>query len=166
MNKELIPSKSFNDPFSTMRREMDRMFERFFGSRSLPALSGATGQLTGRTDTWLVPDIDITETDDAIVLSAELPGLDEKDIDLVVANGLLTLKGEKKYEHDEEKENVHVMERSYGSFQRSIRLPESVDEDAITADFKNGVLTVTMTKTPGAREAEKKIPIGGKSRSH
>ena len=166
MRKEILPSKTFHDPFSAMRREMDRVFGRFFGEQPLASLPSAATSLTSGRANWLVPDIDVAETKDAVVLTAELPGLEEKDIDLVVADGLLTIKGEKKYEYDDEKENVHIMERRYGSFERSIRLPDTVDPDAIKADFANGVLKVTMTKKPDAIQVEKKIPIGSKARSH
>ena len=84
--------------------------------------------------------LDVTETDKEIVVEAELPGIDEKDVSLALQDGVLTIRGEKKHEHDEEKENYRVMERRYGSFQRSVRLPDTVDEDKVEASFNNGVL--------------------------
>ncbi|HZV21561.1 MAG TPA: Hsp20/alpha crystallin family protein, partial [Hyphomicrobiales bacterium] len=98
-------------------------------------------------------------SDAEAVVKADLPGVDEKDINLTIHNGVLTLRGEKKSERTDERENYHLMERSYGSFQRSIRLPESVDEDKVEAKFDKGVLTVTLTKRPEAVKAQKKIEI-------
>lgn len=93
------------------------------------------------------------------MVEAELPGLDEKDVSLTMQNGVLTIQGEKKLEFDEEKENYHVMERRYGSFQRSLRVPDTVDEGKVEARFDNGVLKVTLPKRPEAGGAQRKIEI-------
>jgi HSP20 family protein len=108
----------------------------------------------------LMPEIDVKENGKQMVLTAELPGMEEKDIDLSVRDGVLTLKGEKKMEKSEEKDDYRVMERRYGSFQRSFSLPESVKEDGIKANFDKGVLTITMPKKAEAKKSEKKIKIG------
>ncbi|MCC2617554.1 Hsp20/alpha crystallin family protein [Aestuariibacter halophilus] len=106
------------------------------------------------------PNVDITENKEAFILTAELPGLDKNDIKLDLSDGVLSLSGEKKFEQDESKDDsVHVMERRYGSFQRSFRLPNSVDQDAIKASFKNGVLSVYMPKSPQAKAQQRKIDI-------
>ena len=110
-----------------------------------------------------MPNVDIKESDKAVTLTAELPGIDEKDVDLSVRDGMLTLKGEKKYEHEEEKEDIHMVERRYGSFQRSFRLPDTVNADKIDAKFDKGVLRVVMPKTAQAASPVKKIAIGGRS---
>jgi len=108
------------------------------------------------------PKVDITENKKAYSLTAELPGLDNDDIKLELSDGILTLSGKKKYEHEEDKEdNVHVMERSYGSFQRSFRLPTSVEQDQIKAEFKKGVLKITLPKSAKAQEQQRKIEIEG-----
>ena len=147
----------YRDPFAEMRAEMDRVFDSFLG-RSLFGRQA----LFGRTEAaaTVAPDIDIRENDKEIILEAELPGIDEKDVELVVRDGVLSLKGEKKLERDEKKDNYHLVERSYGSFERSFRLPDSADEAQIKADFNKGVLRVVVPKRAEAVKAEKKIPIG------
>ena len=147
----------YRDPFVEMRTEMDRVFDSFLG-RSLfgrPALFART-----EAAATVAPDIDIRENEKEIVVEAELPGIDEKDIEILVRDGVLTLKGQKKSERDEKKENYHLVERSYGSFERSFRLPDSTDEAQIKADFNKGVLRVVVPKRAEAVKSEKKIPIG------
>ena len=107
-----------------------------------------------------MPSIDVRETDTDLVVEAELPGMDEKDVSVTLSNDVLTLKGEKKSEREEKKEDYHVMERSYGSFQRSFRLGDTIDPDKVTAAFDKGVLKVTLAKRPEAVKTEKPIPIG------
>jgi HSP20 family protein len=107
----------------------------------------------------LTPSLDVKETDKEIVVEAELPGLEEKDISLMMQNGVLTIQGEKRLEYDEEKENYHVMERRYGSFSRSLRVPETVDEAKVEARFEKGVLKVTLPKRPEAAGEQHKIEI-------
>ena len=107
----------------------------------------------------LTPHMDVKETDKEIVVETELPGIDEKDVSLALKDGVLTIRGEKKHEHDEEKENYRVMERRYGSFQRSLRLPDTVDEDKVEASFNNGVLKVSLPKRPEAIGKQRTIPI-------
>ena len=143
----------YRDPFAQMRAEMDRLFENFIGR----GVFGAPAQWQA---TQLTPSIDLRENEKEIILDAELPGMNENDVQVIVREGVLSLKGEKKSERDEKKETYHVVERSYGSFERSFRLPESVNEEQIKADFNNGVLHVVVPKRPEAAKAEKKIPIG------
>jgi HSP20 family protein len=103
--------------------------------------------------------VDIVDKESAYELSAELPGMDENNIDVKFSDGTLTIKGEKRDEREEKKKNFYLAERRYGSFQRSFSVPKSVDAGRIEANFKNGVLTVTLPKTPQARQNEKKIPV-------
>jgi HSP20 family protein len=141
------------DAFTAMRDEMDRMFERFeSGWPRWPTLFRRNGEVT-------VPELDVRENTNSITVEAELPGVDEKDISVTLANGMLTIKGEKKQEKEEKGENYHVTERSFGSFERSIRLPDSVDEAKVEAKFDKGVLKITAAKKPEAVKAERKIDI-------
>jgi HSP20 family protein len=107
----------------------------------------------------LTPALDVKETEKELVVTADLPGIDEKDVNLTLQDGVLTMRGEKKSERKDERENFHLVERSHGSFQRSIRLPETIDEDKVEARFDKGVLTVTLPKRPEMMKAEKKIAI-------
>ena len=152
--KDLTPR--YADPFSALRAEMDSLFDSFIGG--LPAFSGMSGSGGGRGFT-LTPHVDVKETDKEIVVEAELPGMDEKDISLALQDGVLTIRGEKKHEYDEEKENYRVMERRYGGFQRSLRLPDTVDENKVEASFGNGVLKVIVPKRPEAIGKQRTIPI-------
>ena len=106
-----------------------------------------------------MPTVDISETDKAYEITAELPGMDEKNVEVKLANGLLTIKGEKQDEKEEKKKDYHMRERSYGSFERSFQVPDGVDADKIEANFKKGVLTVILPKSAEAQKAEKKITV-------
>ena len=146
------------DPFGLFRSETDRLFDAFLGS-GLPTFPGLFGSGVGR-GSMLVPRMNVKETDKDIIIEAELPGMEENDVSLTLQNGILTLQGEKKIEYDEDKDNFHVMECSYGSFQRSLRLPDTVDEDKVEAHFEKGVLMVTLPKRAEARSrAQRKIDI-------
>jgi HSP20 family protein len=141
------------DIFSAMRNEMDRVFQRFeHGWPRWPTLLRGEGAIA-------VPELDVRESTSAIVVEAELPGVDEKDVSVTLANGVLTIKGEKKHEKEEKGENYHLTERSFGSFERSIRLPDTIDEGRVEAKFDKGVLKVTAAKKPEAVKAERKIEI-------
>ena len=106
------------------------------------------------------PRIDVSETDAELKIEAELPGVDEKDLEVVLSDGRLTIKGEKKAEKEEKKKDYHLVERSYGSFARSIGLPFEADPGQVKASFAKGVLTVTVPKPPEVKAKEKKIQIG------
>jgi len=144
-------------PFGDFRKQMDDLVESFFGNSEGKGMTGFPG-FTGNGA--LSPAIDISENDDHLTMTAELPGMSEDDVELVVRDGVLTLKGEKKFEQKQEKEDTHVMERRYGSFQRVMTLPDRVDEAKIKARFDKGVLTVTMPKKAEAKAAARKIAIG------
>jgi len=113
------------------------------------------GTFLGRQD--MFPALDMSEDDKQVVVTAELPGMDPKDVDISIDKGVLTLKGEKKFEEEEKKENYHRIERSYGSFRRSVSLPTEVAEDKVKARFKDGVLKITLPKSE--QTAAKKIQI-------
>jgi HSP20 family protein len=150
-------------PLDNLRREIDRLFEDFdTGSWLTPFRRlGAEIEPFWRGEmVWSAsPAVDFIEKDNAYEVTAELPGLDEKNIDVKVANGGLTIKGEKQEEKEEKKKGYHLQERHYGSFERYFRLPEGVDADKIEASFKKGVLKVTLPKKPEAQKPEKKIEV-------
>jgi HSP20 family protein len=150
------PSR-YRDPFTQMRAEMDRIFDSFLGPSFLnrwPLVSRS--EASGVS----VPTVDIRENEKEFVYEAELPGIGENDIQLTVRNGVLSLIGEKKSERDENKDTYHLVERSYGSFERSFPLPDSADEEKIAADFNKGVLRIVVPKRAEAVKSEKSIPIG------
>jgi HSP20 family protein len=144
------------DPILSLHREMNRLFDDFFGGagRRLPSVGFGAG-FGGMG--W--PQTDVVENDKEYRVTAELPGLEEKDIDLTFQDGVLTLKGEKKVEHDDE--GARYSERYHGRFQRSVSLGTDVDEEKVSASFKNGVLTVVLPKTPEAESKVKHISING-----
>ena len=142
------------DIFSTMRHEMDRMFERFeHGFPRFPHLFHA------ESGTVIVPELDVRDNPTSITIEAELPGVGEKDVSVTLANGVLTIKGEKKLNKEEKTENYYLAERSYGAFERSLLLPDSIDEAKVEAKFDKGVLKITATKRPEAVKAQRKIEI-------
>lgn len=145
------------DVFSRFRNEMDRLFESFTGGSLFPRRTFETGSGSG---SFVVPQLDVRETDKSFVVTAELPGIEEKDIEVTLADGLLKIKGEKKSETASDKDSLHVTERRYGSFQRVVRLPDAIDEEQVKASFDKGVLTVEVPKTPEAIREPKKIQIG------
>ena len=148
----------------SLHDEVDRMMSGFFGGSfgRLPSRLFDYESLprAGAFDAALTPRIDVSETEQAIELQAELPGMAEKDVDLVIQDHVLTIRGEKKLEKEEKKKNFHLVERQYGSFQRSFELPDFVDESKIAAKFDKGVLSVTLPKSAKAKEATRKIQIG------
>jgi HSP20 family protein len=103
--------------------------------------------------------VDVTETDKEVKVCAEIPGVEAKDVDVTVENGTLTIRGEKKFEREENEKGQYRMERSYGSFERAIALPTEVDESKAKAEFKKGVLRLTLPKRAGAQSRRKKIPV-------
>ena len=141
------------DIFGAMREEMDKMFERF--EHGLPRWPTLFRQGNG----IVVPELDVRENSTSITVEAELPGVDEKDVSVTLANGVLTIKGEKKQGKEEKGENFYRTERSYGAFERSLRLPDTIDEAEVDAKFDKGVLTITAAKKPEAVKAERRIEI-------
>jgi HSP20 family protein len=150
-------------PFESLRREVDRLFEDFDRSSWLSPFRRSEFDVEPfwrRELAWgILPAIDVTEKTDAYEVTAELPGLDEKNIEVRLSDSSLTIKGEKEEEKEEKKKEYHIHERHFGSFQRCLRLPEGVDSNKIQASFKKGVLTVTLPKKPEAQKPEKKIEV-------
>ncbi|OCJ16433.1 molecular chaperone Hsp20 [Rhizobium sp. AC44/96] len=147
----------FWSPFESLRTEIDRLFDDFGPSSWRPLTRSFSGRAANE---WVVsPAVDVVEKDDAFEITAEVPGLDEKNIEVKLANGVLTIRGEKSEEKEEKDKSYHVSERHYGSFQRSFQLPEYVDADKVKAAFAKGVLKVTLPKTPNAKRNDRKIEI-------
>lgn len=148
-------------PFESLHREIDRLFDDFDGGLSQFGRSFFdAAPFWRRESTWAAaPAVDIAETDKAYEITAELPGMDEKSIEVKLADGVLSIKGEKQEEKEEKKKDYYLHERSFGSFQRAFQVPEGVDADKIDASFKKGVLTVTLPKSAEAQKAAKKIAV-------
>lgn len=148
-------------PLETLRQEIDRLFDDFrpfsFGAPMRRLASDF--DFFSRPDWSFSPAFDMTEQDGHYEITAEVPGIDEKNLDLKIADGVLTIKGEKSEETKEEDKNYHLSERRYGSFLRSFALPASVDTDKIEATFAKGVLTVKLPKTAEAMKSAKQIEI-------
>lgn len=142
-----------DNPILGLQREMNRVFDSFWNRFDRPsaAANGALAQGLPRTD--------VVETDDAVELSIEVPGLDEKEIEVSLSGDVLTIKGEKTSEQEGRRKGYYLSERSYGSFYRSVPLPPGVAADDAKADLRNGVLTVSLRKTPEAQAKLKKIEV-------
>ena len=151
-------------PFESLQREIDRLFEDF-RPLSRPSWRSMLGlempRHIGPSEWRVMPAIDLTEKEDEYELTAELPGLDEKDVEVKLANDMLTLRGDKQEEKEEKRKDFHMSERRFGSFQRSFHLPEDVDADKIEANFTKGVLKLKLPKSMEAKQAEKKIEVKG-----
>lgn len=162
--KSSVPTPSEGwAPFESLRKEIDRLFDDFHPFRSrlpsarsmfdldMPRFSGTS---------WPVaPAIDLAEKEKEFEITAELPGIDEKNVEIKVSNNTLTIKGEKTEEKEEKEKDYHLSERRYGAFQRSFTLPDGVDADKIEASFGKGVLTVKLPKTAEAQKAVKTIAV-------
>lgn len=147
-----IAKREEDNPLFSLQRDVNRIFEDFWKRFDQPF---------GASDRWgaVGPRADISETDNALEVSVELPGLEQNDVDVSLTDTALIIKGEKKSERDENRTGYHLSERSYGSFYRTIPLPSGVDTDKVNAEFKNGVLTVTLPKTQEALSRVKKIAV-------
>lgn len=149
-------------PFDDLRREVDRLFEDFGRSSWLkPAWPSSLSlePIFRRQFSLSAPAVDLVEKDKTYEITAELPGLEEKNIEVAVRNGNLVIKGEKQEEKEEKSKDYYLRERQYGSFQRAFAIPAGVDVDKIDAAFKNGVLTVTLPKTAEAQKPGKSIKV-------
>lgn len=154
--KQALASAGEWSPFESLRREIDRLFDDFhpFDWR-LPAM-----RRSGGGQGWPVaPAMDLVERENEYEITAELPGIEEKDVEIKLVNRMLTIKGEKNEQKEEKQKDYFLSERRYGYFQRSFQLPEGVDSEKIEAHFAKGVLTVKVPKAAGAQKAEKKISI-------
>ncbi len=144
------------EPFRNLgsfQEQMNRLFEESFRGR------GDNSALT----TW-APAVDIYETENELVIKADLPDLNEKDLDIRVENNMLTIQGERKFEETVNKENYLRVERAYGSFTRSFSLPSTVNTDAIHAEYRNGVLTVQLPKRAEAKPKQVKVQVSNGSK--
>ncbi len=150
-------------PFESLRREIDHLFEDFdrdFWRLPFRRSIFDVEPFWRRELTWgVAPAVDIVEKNDTYEVTAELPGMAEKNIEVKVVNGGLTIRGEKQEEKEEKKEEYRVHERRFGSFERRFAVPEGVDTDKIEASFKNGILAVRLPKKPEAIKPEKKIEV-------
>jgi HSP20 family protein len=147
-------------PIDTLRKEIDRLFDNFghgFWRSPFRAITDFEPLWSSKLASSFA--VDVAESDKAYEITAELPGMDEKDIDVKLVDGGLTIKGEKKDEKEEKRKDYYVSERRYGSFERYFRLPDGVDTDKIEANFKKGVLTVTLPKKAEAQKPAKKIDV-------
>jgi len=144
------PAKS--DPFTQLQHEVDRLFSEF--SRGVPAMRWPFAG-----DGALSPTIDVSETDKALEVTAELPGVEEKDIDVTLSDGLLTIKAEKKAEKETKEKTYHLVERSYGAFRRTLSVPFDADPNKVEAQFEKGVLKVTLPKPPEVAKKARSIKI-------
>lgn len=151
------------DPVRSFRTELDRLFDRFAAGFRLPLWRGMfevePASRLESSFSFTAPAVDITEDDKAYRISAEMPGLDEKNIGISITGDMLTLKGEKRQEKEEKEKNRYLAERAYGSFQRCFALPDGVDRDKIGAELTKGVLTVTLPKKAEAQKPEQKIEV-------
>ncbi|HEY1270954.1 MAG TPA: Hsp20/alpha crystallin family protein [Terriglobales bacterium] len=136
--------------FSTLQDRMNRLFQDSFGQNREDAL----------TTTSFAPAVDVYEDEHSITLKIEVPGIDEKDIDVRLENNTLTVHGERKFEKEEKEENYRRIERQYGSFTRSFTLPTTVDADSISADYDKGVLKVKLAKKAEAKPKQIKVNVG------
>jgi HSP20 family protein len=149
MTMPIVRWEPFRDLLTT-QREFDRLFKEAFSPMS--------GETEVSTRSW-APPVDIYETEDAIVLKAELPGIDPKDVEVRVEDNTLYLKGERNYEKEVKEQNYHRIERSYGSFARSFSLPNSIDAEKVKAEYKDGLLTLTMPKREETKPKTIKIDV-------
>lgn len=147
---ELMNTHPFED-IEKVRSEMDRLMDTF--------LFGVPQRREFLEEAEWLPAVDVAETKNEIVVNVEIPGMDPKEFDISLREGTLTIKGEKKQEKVEGEENYHLVERRYGTFTRSILLPQDVESDKISASYKNGVLTVAVPKSEGTNGKEIKIKV-------
>jgi len=170
VKKTKAPAAANDNPWQSLiqlRRDVDRMFDdlssRFLGSRFLPkAMDIEPFKWLRDVAGTVSPAVDLVEKDKEFQLTAEVPGMDEKDIEVTVSGGMLTIKGEKRDEKEEKKKDYYLSERHYGAFHRSLRLPESIDSDKIEATFDKGVITMVLPKKSGEVGKKKKIALKAK----
>ena len=156
--KHLVPSKKSapakreeRDPFSLFRQEMNRLFDSFFMGADIEPFESRLGTFN--------PNINIVEGAKEFKVSAELPGMDDKDIDISLSKDALTISGEKKEEKEDKGKNYYRIESSYGSFSRTIPIPSEIETDKVKAEFKKGVLNITLPKTAKSIKETKKISV-------
>jgi HSP20 family protein len=149
--KKRVPVRYYDDPFTAMHRNMDSLFENFFRGFDLEPWEKHHASFT--------PNVEVSESDREINVTAELPGMDEKDIDISLTHEALTISGEKKDEKEDNGNGYYIKERSYGSFKRTIPLYSEINAEKVDAHFKKGVLKITLPKSGKEMEKQKKIHI-------
>lgn len=146
----------FRRDMETLHQQMDRLFDQFWGGWrepwSMPEMWGGE----------LMPSVDEREDEKGYHVKVELPGMDQKDVEVTLADGMLTIKGEKKMEEEEKGKDFYRKERAFGSFRRTLALPVEVDESKVYASFRNGVLSIDLPKSAEARKKIKQIPVEGR----
>jgi HSP20 family protein len=145
---ELVPWRPFGE-LGSFRKEMDRFWDRFFGDKPFGS---------ALAEGWF-PSVDISETKDKLIIKAELPGLEAKDVNVTISGNVLTIKGEKKKEEEQKDEQYYSCERYRGSFQRSFQLPVNVKGNKVEAEFDKGVLNITLPKTEEAKKKNIDIKV-------
>jgi len=145
------------DPFRDLVQLQDRVNRLFQES------AAQSGREEGFTTSSFVPPVDIYENEHNIVLKLEVPGVEQKDLDIRIENNTITIRGERKFEKETKEENYHRVERRYGQFQRSFGLPQTVNPEQVTADYNNGILTVTLAKRAEAKPKQIKVNVGSAS---
>ena len=151
-----VLSKTTDHPLSRFHSDIDKLFENFFQGVPLSPFRQEGGSAWGGV---ILPQVDIGESKKDYTIKVEVPGIDEKDIDLTIADGTLLIRGEKRSEKEDHDKQYHRVERSYGAFQRMLSLPTDADESKVEAKFKNGVLTVTIAKNPDAKPPVRRIAV-------
>jgi HSP20 family protein len=136
--------------FSTLQDRMNRLFQQSYGDGREEALTTST----------FAPPVDVYEDEHNVTLKIEVPGIDEKDLDIQVENNTLTVHGERKFENEEKEENYRRVERQYGSFTRSFTLPNTVNADEVKANYEKGVLKISLPKKPEAKPKQIKVNVG------
>lgn len=149
--------KSTDHPLSRLHHDLDTLFDQMFQGVSRLSSLNRQREMGGGL---LMPQVDIGESQKDYTITVEVPGVHEKDIDLTLLDGTLTIRGEKRDEHEDKGKHYHRIERSYGSFQRILSLPTDADENTVKAKFKDGVLTITIAKDLQAKPPVRKIAIG------
>ncbi len=148
-DKQMELRRENQDPFLAMQAEMNRMFDSFF----------ADPWRAGSRLSAFMPNMDVSENDKEVIVTAEIPGMDENDIQVTYHNGTLAISGEKRGDREEKGNRFHRVERTYGSFRREVALPCEVEADKITATFKKGVITVVLPKSTRPEVMGKRIPV-------
>jgi len=153
-----MPNIIRRNPFGELTTLQDRINQLF--TQPFGPMWRSEGAEQGLTASGFVPAVDIYEDEHNIVLTAEVPGVEEKDLDISLENGVVTISGERKMENEEKENNFHRIERTYGRFTRSFTLPPTVDENNVKAEFNNGVLKITLAKREEAKPKQIKIEAG------
>ncbi|MDD2464753.1 MAG: Hsp20/alpha crystallin family protein [Desulfobulbus sp.] len=148
-----------HDPMLQIHRDIDHLFDQFFRGRGFPQMGGFGAVAEFADNALLKPKIDLSAADTQYLLTVEIPGVIEKDISIDIHNNTMTIKGEKKLEKEDKNKNYYRIERSYGSFQRVLSLPEDVDQDSIHASFNNGILSITMPRKAQLAGEVKQVKI-------